>query len=293
MAPKVLVTGWFSFQDGEATAGDLLACDTACGWLEEAERDYDVALSSVFEGGVDWQAVNPEDYTDVLFVCGPAKGRQIEELTQRFTNCRLTGLDVSVVGTGENHLPFDELLERDGPERVRPDISFAARTERLPVAGLVLGHPQPEYGERGWHEATHNIIREAVYSRRLCVIPFDTRVDPTSKEFRSPAEVETLFSRVDLVVTTRMHGLVHALKNGVPALAVDPISGGAKVQRQAEAVGWPAVLTADTLTAARLHAALDFCLTSEARETAGACARRADEALRPLRERFIRIMRED
>ena len=33
-AMKVLVTGWFSFVDGEATAGDLLAREVACGWLE-------------------------------------------------------------------------------------------------------------------------------------------------------------------------------------------------------------------------------------------------------------------
>ena len=33
---KVLVTGWFSFVNGEATAGDLLARGVACEWLESS-----------------------------------------------------------------------------------------------------------------------------------------------------------------------------------------------------------------------------------------------------------------
>lgn len=51
--------------------------------------------------------------------------------------------------------------------------------------------------------------------------------------------------RMDAVVTTRLHGMVFALKN-VPALAVDPIRGGAKILRQAEAIGWPVVFVADS-----------------------------------------------
>lgn len=96
------------------------------------------------------------------------------------------------------------------------------------------------------------------------MIPFDTRVDPRPREFlgafHSPAEVEALVARMDVVVTTRVHGMVHALKQGLPAVAVDPISGGAKIRRQAEAVGWPVVLTADGLSEKALHEALDYCL---------------------------------
>ena len=52
-------------------------------------------------------------------------------------------------------------------------------------------------------------------------------------------------------MTTRLHGLVLALKNGVPAVAIDTVAGGAKVARQADALGWP-VLAADSLTASEL-----------------------------------------
>lgn len=288
---RVLVTGWFSFEHGEATAGDLLARDVACEWLERAGRSYDVALSSAFDDGVDCWAVDPASYSDVVFVCGPAKGDQIDELARRFAGCRLVGLDVSVIGApGDGH-PFDVLLERDSSETARPDISFAARTEAVPVVGLILTHPQPEYGERAMHEAAHAAIRRVLYARRLSVVPFDTRVDPRSEEFRSPAEVEALVARMDLVVTTRMHGMIHALKSGVPAVAVDPISGGAKIRRQAETVGWPAVLTADELSDEALREALDFCLTPEARAVARACAERAEELLRKARAEFVAAMR--
>ena len=288
---KVLVTGWFSFERGEATAGDLLARDVACGWLEEAGRPYDVALSPAFNSGVDLWSVDPADYSDVVFVCGPAKGEQLDGLLRRFSGCRLVGLDVSITDEAGPGPGFDLLIERDSPAATRPDISFVARTEPLPVLGLVLGHPQPEYGGRSMLEAAHDAIRRVLLSRPFCVVPFDTRVGPRPEEFpgafRSPDEVETLVSRVDLVVTTRMHGMVHALKAGVPVVAVDPISGGAKIRRQAEVVGWPAALTADDLSEGALHDALDYCLTPEAKTTARACATKAAELLRPVRDEFV------
>ena len=73
---------------------------------------------------------------------------------------------------------------------------------------------------------------------------------------------------MDVVLTTRLHGLVLALKNGVPAVAVDPIAGGAKVRRQAETLGWPHVFTADDVTAAAVRDALEQCLTPDARAEA-------------------------
>ena len=45
---KALVAGWFSFEDMGATAGDLLARDMACEWLNHAGYTYDVALALPF-----------------------------------------------------------------------------------------------------------------------------------------------------------------------------------------------------------------------------------------------------
>ena len=68
---KTLVLGWFSFEFYGATAGDLMAKDVVCEWLEAARHSFDVALEKPFEGGVDWRTVEPEQYTHILFVCGP------------------------------------------------------------------------------------------------------------------------------------------------------------------------------------------------------------------------------
>ncbi len=92
---------------------------------------------------------------------------------------------------------------------------------------------------------------------------------------------------MDAVVTTRLHGLVLALKNEVPALPIDPIAGGAKLVHQTRTLGWPIVFTADAVTDTELRAALDFCLSPRARARAGICARRAVRAAESARERFL------
>ncbi|MCC5477959.1 polysaccharide pyruvyl transferase family protein [Streptomyces barringtoniae] len=66
----------------------------------------------------------------------------------------------------------------------------------------------------------------------------DWRLCATAEQFLA------LVSRCDLVVTTRLHGLVPALRTGTPVIAVDPVSGGAKVGAQARAVGRPALVDA-------------------------------------------------
>ena len=45
---KTLVVGWFSFEGCNVTAGDVMARDIACDWLEQAGCKYDVALVPPF-----------------------------------------------------------------------------------------------------------------------------------------------------------------------------------------------------------------------------------------------------
>jgi polysaccharide pyruvyl transferase WcaK-like protein len=82
--------------------------------------------------------------------------------------------------------------------------------------------------------------------------------------------VQALIARADVVLTTRLHGLVLALAQGVPAVAVDPICGGAKVLAQARVLDWPACLTVDALEDAALKRDFEWCLTLEARQRAQA-----------------------
>ena len=63
----MLVAGWFSWPAAAATAGDLMARDVACDWLERAGREYDVANASPFGPGVDWRVADPAAYSDLVF----------------------------------------------------------------------------------------------------------------------------------------------------------------------------------------------------------------------------------
>jgi len=285
---RALVTGWFSFQWMGATAGDLLARDVACRWLEEAGLGYDVAVAPPFDGGVDWAAVDPERYSHVLFVCGPlGNGEPVSEMLERFAGRRLVGLDVSMLQPLEAWNPFDLLLERDSSATARPDLALAADAALVPVVGVLRVHAQQEYAG-GRHDEVHAAIDRALARREAALVAIDTVLDaPNAAGLRSPAEVESLIARMDAVVSTRLHGAVLALKHGVPAVMVDPVEGGAKIRRQAEVLEWPALLVAGAFGDDDLDRALAWCLTADARTAARRSAERGRALLDEARERFL------
>lgn len=288
---KTLVAGWFSFEGMGATAGDLLARDLACEWLRKAGRSVEVAHAPPFSGGVDWRLVNPDGYQEVVFVCGPfGNGPPLDGFLERFRAARLIGLDISLLEPLEAWDPFDLLWERDSSRASRPDIGFAAPSSEVPVIGLVLVHTQREY-EGGMHEEVGGAIERLLEARKMAIIEIDTRLDEDRHGLRTPDEVEAMIASTDLVITTRVHGLVMALRNSIPALVIDPIAGGAKVRRQAEAVGWPIAINADQISAPLLEEAFDRCLREETRREAARCRERACKQVTALREEFVATLR--
>lgn len=287
---KVLVAGWFSFPAMGATAGDILVRDVVCGWLAEAGCQYDVAVAPPFTGGIDLASVDPIDYTDVVFVCGPfGNGWPIPEFLARFAGRRLIGVNLSMLDPLEVWNPFDVLLERDSTARTRPDLSLLAPASQVPVVGLVLVHAQQEY-RHGLHDKAREVIDRLVTSTPMAIVGIDTRLDANQTGLRSAVEVESLTARMDVVVTTRLHGLVLALKHGVPVVAIDPVVGGAKLSRQAVALGWPMCFAADAVDDAMVREAFEYCLTSEARSRARACVEHAQGELVDVRARFLAAM---
>lgn len=286
---QILVTGWFSFEEVVPTAGDLLARDVVCGWLEEAGISYDLALAPYLDGGVDWRHADPGAYSVLLFVCGPFGRRPlIEALLGRFARCRLAAVGVSVLDEAFSER-LDPLLERDSAQAARADLAFAARPRKMPVAGISLSPPQHEYGE-GLHEQAAEALRELARRRGLALVEVDTDLLAGKDRFRDAAEPASLIARCDVLLTTRLHGMVLALGQGVPVLAVDPIRGGAKVSRQAAAVDWPEVLPAESLDAATLDAALDRCLATGAAPAAARCGEHAREQLERTRASLIKSL---
>lgn len=150
---RVLLTGWFSFRDGEATAGDVLALHRVETVLRGSGTPYDVAWSPGFRpDALHLDDVRPHDYTHLVFVCGPLHGPQVEELHRRFAHCVRIAVGTSVIDPEEPAVTgFHRVLARDAPGRA-PTEDLAARAPAVPprpVVGVILTHGQHEYGRSG------------------------------------------------------------------------------------------------------------------------------------------------
>ncbi|MFC5753194.1 polysaccharide pyruvyl transferase family protein [Actinomadura rugatobispora] len=246
---RVLLAGWPSFLRGEATAGDVLAMEAVRATLAGAGVECDTAWSPVLRPeGLTLDGADPARYTHLVFACGPAHGRQVESLHRRYARCHRIAVGVSVIDPGAPAVTgFHLVLPRDAPG-AEPSRDLSAATPvpspGPPVVGVVLAPGQGEYGRWADHGRVDRELTEWLHARGPARVPLDTRIDPRDwRHPAAPAELEAVLRRLDLVVTTRLHGLVLALRNGVPALAVDPVGGGAKVTAQARAWGWPAIVT--------------------------------------------------
>jgi len=285
---RVLVTGWFGTEDGEITAGDALAGDTVRRWLAEAGVPHDVAMAAGFRRDHELApgAVDPAAYTHVLWVCGPTASARVAQTLAPFAHCTRIA-----VGTSTDQGPFDVVLARDGvpaQSPPRPDLSLGAPDARVPVVAVVLAHPQPEYGERQAHEAAEALVRAVIASADTAPLVVDTRLDgQEALACSTAAQLQSLLARADAALTTRLHGLVLALRAGVPAVALDPIAGGAKVAAQAAALGWPAARTVDGTDVGELSELVAWSLTAEARERAHAAAARGRAGLAAVREELL------
>ena len=286
---KALLVGWFSFENSDSTAGDFLVCDVVREWLEEAGWECDVALAAPFTGGVSLTEVAPAEYSHAVFVCGPFMRNRLEaEFLARFADHPVAGINLTLPIPLVEWNPFDVLLARDSSEEAHPDLAFVARPSHVPVAGVCLVEPY----DGAIVDVANAAVADLMASRHAAAVPIDTRLDINTTGLRTKAEVESLISRMDLLVTTRLHGTVLALKHGVPALAIDPEPGGAKIKRQADTIGWPVVFTADQLDVRALQDAFDYCLSDEARATADACTARARTLIAAAKGPLIEAMKQ-
>jgi hypothetical protein len=285
---RVLVAGWFSFEYGHATAGDVISADVLVNWLRELDFKPDVASVAPFEGDVNWREVSPEDYGLVVFVCGPFEIKSYEaEFLYRFRRNRVIGINLSLNQSPQEWNPFDRLLERDSPSGARAELAFAGDADHVPVVGACLVEDYPE----GHTKKAHGHIRALLNRHDLAIVPIDTRLDKNQFGLRSKSEVESLLARMDAVVTTRLHGMVLAIKNGVPVVPIDPKWGGGKIVRQAQTIGWPVSFSVDDLDPGKLDDALRFCLSAPAREQAKSCARQALVQLAAVKEELVEAIR--
>jgi hypothetical protein len=149
---RVLVTGWFSFDEVIATVGDELGADTVAGWLDELGIRHDVAWAPFLARGVHWRDVDPADYTHLVFVSGPIGDRPLlQELCAAFRACQRWAVNVSVVDERARTL-FDQVWARDAPGAegrahvARGDLAIDAGGPDAPVVAVAFAPVQSEYG---------------------------------------------------------------------------------------------------------------------------------------------------
>ncbi|QRP49723.1 polysaccharide pyruvyl transferase family protein [Amycolatopsis sp. FDAARGOS 1241] len=261
---RVLLTGWASFLHGEATAGDVLSLRAAGAALSAAGIEHDVAWSPGFRPDrLHLGDAAVEDYTHVVFACGPVHGPQLRELHERYASCRRIAVGVSVADPADAAVTgFHRILPRDDAATAVPDLSLAATTSRAPVLGIVLASRQPEYGAAGRHDEVHAALTQWLAGLDCARVPLDTRLAHENwTRCATPDQFVSALSRVDVVVTTRLHGLALGLKAGVPVCAVDPVAGGGKVTAQGRALHWPVLAANEAGDAALLDEHLAWCLS--------------------------------
>ena len=233
------------------------------------------------------RVLDASEYSHVVVVCGPFEKGELERfLLKRFWHSRLIGLDLSMQEPVSEWQPFDLLIERDSSRTVNPDFVFATKQKLVPVIGVCLVEDYP----RGQTSTASVAIAQLIETQHVALVRIDTRLDVNDTGLRTPAEIESVIARTDVLVTTRLHGMVMALKNGVPALAIDPEAGGAKIRRQAKALGWNAVFDVSDLSEAALNSAFRYCLTVDARHAARRCSRAAAAAVNALGGTFLNAL---
>jgi len=268
---RVLLTGWASFLHGEATAGDVLSLRAAAEALTEAGIDHRIAWSPGFRpGALHLPDAPPGDYTHVVFACGPVHGPQVRSLHERYAGCRRIAVGVSVPDPGDPAVTgFHRVLPRDDGVTAELDLSLGAAVSPTPVLGVILAPSQPEYGSAGRHADVHEALTGWLAGLDCARVPLDTRLAHADWErCATPDQFAALVSKMDVVVTTRLHGLVFGLKAGVPVLAVDPVAGGGKVTAQGKALDWPVVAAEDARDPALLDARLKWCGAASVRPPA-------------------------
>ena len=269
---RALLVGHFS------TVGDVEVLHQVQTRLDALGMGYDVspytdAPLSIDASWLDKHAVDPSRYTHLIVICGPFTPRmavQHQAIFGRFQHCVHIGVNLTMVESLRDFNPFEVLLERDSDRTVRADLSFREPTRPMPVVGLCLASAQREYGGRRRGDLAALRLRQLIRDSGVAFIEMDTSTPVQTNRFgiSSGAEFEAICRRLDTMLTTRLHGMVLALKNGIPVLAIDPVAGGDKVTRQAEKLGWPEVFDADRASDDDLAAALARCLSADARERA-------------------------
>ena len=289
---RILISGWFSFDLLNNTAGDLLAKQSAIMWATQAGFTCEVAVAKpLAPNEVATDTVDPNRYDSVVFVCGPLIALYIVPFIQKFAGIKRIALNVSIMATTDLSHEFDVIIPRDSPETTHPDISLVSHSTPVPVIGLIYAGQQTEYPNQQ-HDAVEAMVAAVVKKVGAAIIRIDTRLPHNEYSLSSIAQIESVIRHVDAIITTRLHGAVLSLRNGIPAIAIDSVPGGAKVLKQMQVLDWPLAYAVDTLDEEQLERAIGTALTKQSKELAVTKIEHALTELQKVETLFIDALTE-
>jgi hypothetical protein len=193
-------------------------------------------------------------------------------LFARFNVKPLMGTGVSILPHDDPHYanPFDAVLARQGAERVFGDVAIIAppsedrpATNNAIKVGVALRGAQIDYGEARcrWQEAEALALAAAQQALSVAGGVVTNIENHLQQSNLTPDRIEALYADCDLVITSRYHGAVCALRQGVPFIAIDQIEGGAKVYNLLAPLGWKHVYRVDDLDETTVRSAVADILT--------------------------------
>jgi hypothetical protein len=247
---KALIMGAFSDIGKNSTFGDIQAMEVLCSWLNEIQVEFDV-LDKVSSKKKNI-SIDPYKYDILIYVCGPF-GRNT--YCKNFSHCLKIGIDVSIEKNESHYIDsykcLDFIIPRDSITVKNPEFVFKASSPDVAVVGLALVHGQGDK-ERSRHQQIEAVVKKYFKNNGYAIIKLDTLITtPIRKNqtnISSVSQFEALVRRCDFIISSRLHGLVYGLKNNIPVIAIDPISGGGKLTKQAQAINWPIIINGDTVS---------------------------------------------
>ena len=249
---RTLIIGAFSFFDKCATFGDIQAMEVLVSWLVENKMEFDVIDNVSDETKImTLNSVDPYKYDTLIYVCGPF-GKN--EYLRKFAHCLKIGVDISIQNDKSNYINKNECLDfiisRESPNETNPELAFKAKSDKVLVVGVALVHPQGEKNVSA-HEEVEKAVKKYFNKSKHASIILDTMINVSilgntirrnKTNITTVSQLEALIRKCDVVISSRLHGLVYALKNNVPVVAIDPIIGGRKITAQSKEINWPILI---------------------------------------------------
>lgn len=288
---RLLVTWYGSF--GHGTIGDLQAMQSAATHLVARGHNVDHATTRAIEiegaRRVAWQATMPSDYDAMIFVCGPILRHHADTtaLFAFFRQIPRLGLAISLMERNSDQFinPFNYVLPREGGETDYGDLAIiapfptsTAKVRDSAKVALVLRGAQSEYGaDRCLATETESLAEQAGHAALSAVgggllMSIENHLGRSAVE---PDGIEPLYAQCDLVITSRFHGAIAALRNAIPFVAIDQITGSAKVSRLLRDLGWTHIYRADEASVYQLTMAATMLIRGSEKQELFAARRRA------------------